>query len=427
MIDIYMFLLIALASFGVVRGLLKGGEALYQYSFLTCVTFAGFILPQALSMYYNIDESKTSRLAQTILMAVLCCGACLIAPPAARKPFRWAYVAIDERRFFFCGILLSVIGYISTQIMNRLSEDFQGQQWTGTITIYHFFALLIIPGFTICIRYALLSGKWYNWSAAAIGGFPLTLSILYAGRREQGMMFLLAIGMSLYFCKKWAPPRLLVVAMIALATMVIPLIGLYREHSMEEGIYAWQDIDLIDGFEKYVSEGKILELRNASYAIEATSETGLYGLGSGYWDRMIFHFFPAQIFGVDAKSALMFDPGGAAQEQRLEALDYVAPTGTTLTGIGDAFREFGYFGSLFYVIMGIFGERLWASAKLSAFAQVAYICCLTSAMKSITHGTEEYFPGIVFYLTFLMLAFYVSRIPRPRSASIPMSAVAKGG
>jgi hypothetical protein len=425
MVDIYMFLLISLAFFGLARGLLKGGEALYQYSFLTTATFAGFIIPQALSMYYNFDEYGTSRLEQTMLMTVLCCGFCVFAP-AARTPFQWAYVAIDERRFFFCGIFLSIVGFIATQMMNRLAVDYQGL-WTGTITIYHFFALLIIPGYAICVRHALLSGKWYNWLTAAIGGQPLALAIMYAGRREQAVVFVLAIGLSLYFCKKWVPPRLLVLAMIAFAALIIPMIGTYRAHSMEEGIYAMQDIDLIGGFENYIREGKILELRNASYTIEATSESGMYAFGSGYWDAMIFHFFPAQIFGVDAKAALMFDPGGAALTQRLEALGYFTPEGSTVTGVGDSYRQLGYFGSLFYVVIGIFGQRLWASAKLSAFGQVTYICCVTAAMKSITHGTVEYFPGITFYFAFLMLTYYVSRTPRAQSVSIPLSAVAKLG
>src|SRR5690606_31453275 len=90
---------------------------------------------------------------------------------------------------------------------------------------------------------------------------------------------------------------------------------------------------------------------------------------------------------------------------------YEMPSGATVTGMADAFVQFGYSGSLFFLLLGVGVHSLWvASLRPGAvFAQLLYMCTITSAMRTITHETVDYLPGLLFYLIFLGLAAWYAR------------------
>jgi hypothetical protein len=246
--------------------------------------------------------------------------------------------------------------------------------------------------------------------------------MVFYGRRETAVAILVIVGMTLFHQKRIIPPRMLVGGAILFAMLIIPATDAYRSLARSEGLGALAQLDLVENFSAYLNEASILELRNAAMVIDVTSLLGTYEYGTGYWNELVWRFVPAQLVGGEVKEALTIRLYDESLEYDLWRIGYVMPTGTTVTGIGDAFLQFGYLGSLFFLILGVGVRSLWVASLRpdSAFAQLLYICTMTSAMRAVTHGTEDYLPGLVFYLLFLGLAVFYARERRvPRIRPIP--------
>jgi hypothetical protein len=116
---------------------------------------------------------------------------------------------------------------------------------------------------------------------------------------------------------------------------------------------------------------------------------------------MVFRYFPAQIFGKDAKTALMIGSRGIAAFKT----DFVALTGLTTTCIGDGFRHFGYLGCLFYFFLGGIFRELWRLSMASnVFTKCFYVICMVQALISVSHGTVNFLPSVFHMFVYLSIA-----------------------
>jgi len=119
-------------------------------------------------------------------------------------------------------------------------------------------------------------------------------------------------------------------------------------------------------------------------------------------------------------------------ERELAAMNYVNPAGSTVTGMGDSFQQFGYWGCLFFAALALVFGALWrAAAPHSAlFAQLLYLQSCTSAMRAVTHWTLDFLPGFLYSVIFLGLAVWYARLGtgfetlpgRARSPAVKMKA-----
>jgi hypothetical protein len=175
-------------------------------------------------------------------------------------------------------------------------------QASGIVTIYFQFAQLLNIAFPILLFLALIKPDFTNIFLAFISGFPTLLSIITAGRREPTAFFFLAIAFACYYIYKWRPPRIAIIAVILLATLIIPATADYRSVAKKEGaLAALQSLDLGKSFNDYFNndDGTYLELNVAAHVIEGYSFTGDFQYGAGYWDQMVFRYIPAQLVGSD--------------------------------------------------------------------------------------------------------------------------------
>lgn len=143
----------------------------------------------------------------------------------------------------------------------------------------------------------------------------------------------------------------------------------------------------------------MLELRNAALIMEATWRYDLYQFGAGYWNQLVFRFVPAQLVGMDVKTGLMVSENLGGIDRFLSSRTYSVPVGSTPTGVGDAFLQLGWFGWLFFLVLGVISRALWEAAVQSRnaiVAQLMYILTMTSAMRAVTHQTIDYFPGLLY-------------------------------
>jgi oligosaccharide repeat unit polymerase len=386
------------------------------------VAFAVFILPQAYSLVSHPYGTRSGSIDAVLLMALLCILACILgySVPANQWIVQKTRVRIDDRRLFRWGVFFVLCGFFFMAMIAQLTDEERGGgQWTGRATIYFFFATLGYPGLAICFMQALKKKRdWGAWFWTFIGMVIPMGASTFGARREPAALFAITVAITLYYQKRYVPPRGLLIAAIAGAMIVIPATSQIRTTIKTSGISYLNEVDFVGNFQRFLSGSSILEVRNAAMIIEATNLTGNFGLGRGYWDQIVFRFVPAQFIGRENKESLMFRSPKQRDREEAAILGYHRETGTTATGVGDSYREFGYFGALFFVAMAVMFKSLWRASLQpnGIFAQLLYIQLVISAMHAVTHQTADFAPSLIYNLVFLGMAVYFSRLA-PKSAN----------
>lgn len=417
---LYLFIIICfgLLGWGMIRL-----ERMYQYPFFMGATFVAFIVPQAFALSNNPGEVSDRALARVLLMACLCAAMCWIGyqfSPDSRLLAK-LNVDIDERKLFKAGVALMIFGYICNFLISGTQiEKAANSNWTGAATIYLFFSKVIYIAFAIFIFQALKKPKTQTIIYVAISAYPILQSILTAGRRQPTITFLLIIGVSLWFVKRFTIPRFVILALAFLGMYLLPALGYLRGDFW--GHIATNQWDIVistsqETMDKLM-QGEILELKNAALSMDASVNTGRYGYGTGYWDNVVFQYFPGQIFGHGLKNALQFNWGTKHYLKYL--YNYNIHPGTTFTGIGDTFVEFDYFGCLFFALMAYLFKNLWISSNYqkSNFSRLLYISLLSPAMVGVTHGTGRFLQEAIFQFIFVSLVIYYSRVKYHSNSAI---------
>jgi len=120
---------------------------------------------------------------------------------------------------------------------------------------------------------------------------------------------------------------------------------------------------------------------------------------------LVFRFVPAQLLGDGFKQALMFDVFDVAKAGGSET-GIQFSRGSTITGVGDTFEQFGWLGCGFFAIMGVLFKGLWQASlgRNALFARVMYVLSITSGMRAVTHWTMDFLPGLIYFAIFLGIA-----------------------
>lgn len=392
-------------------------ERIFEYPYFMAATMCGFILPQGISLLRFPGEASEAAIVAVMLMSCLCLGACWLGYllPVNRAIAHHTSRPVNDQRLFDVGVAFILIAwFFDYKISQMTEEDTGGTMWTGRVTIYAFFSSLVMPGFAIALRTALKKGTLAPWLATCAAAIIPVKASLYYGRRENTAIFVLTIALCLFFERKKTPPRLFIAGALLVATLMIPATGIYRGTVAESGIQAVAQIHPVDNFKEFVNNESNLELRNAAMIMEAARRNGDFEWGRAYWDQLVFRFVPAQIVGTGVKDRLMF----VSSEERLSGevrnSNFTASRGSTMTGMGDSFQQFGWFGCLFFAFMAIIFRSLWwaAQKKQAIFAQLFYIQISTAGMRALTHQTLDFLPAVVYNGIFLGLAFLYAQDSR---------------
>jgi hypothetical protein len=406
---IYLLLLVAACVALLIRATFRP-QLFYEYPYLMAAAFTAFILPQAYAAYQS--EWGGWYLDAALIMSALCLAGCWFgylpkAHPALLEKFN---VRINPGRFFHGGVVLVAVGYYFTYRFGALEEEEITSTLTGIGTIYLFFGALVYPGFAICFYCALNGQGPFAWAMTGIAAWvPLQAAIFY-GRREPTVLFLLSLAMILFFLKGKRLPRLLVLGAVIAAMFAIPATGEYRKSAAENPLEAFQQLDFTEQFNQYFTEDAPSEFKNAVTLIAVTIAHGDYEMGAGYWNRVIFRFVPAQFIGEGLKNSLMI--GGKQRdygEYVEDAVGFRIPMGSTVTGIGDSFNQFGLLGCLVFAGIAYLFKNIWVAANQpgGTVAQILYIQVSTTGMRALTHQTIDFLPGFIYSAIFIgLVALY---------------------
>lgn len=425
MAELFLVLLIITIAVLLTKAILKPA-LIFEYPYFMAATFAVFILPQAFSLLRFPGKVSDSAVTDVMLMSWLCLLAAaigyMLSPSLA--VFRRVNKIVNSDRLFHVGVFYTLVSFVFAYLLTQAKVTINDRGgMTGIGTIYLFFVGLAFPGFAICLLVLLRKFSLLRLSFTLLAGLIPLINVLSV-RREPTIVLVLSVALGLFYTRRFVPPRILICAGLIFATLAIPATGVYRS-MLNEGVLSkeFRRFNLVQNFQDYFGRESILELRNAAALIESTHRFDTYLYGAGYWNQVVFRYVPAQIVGADRKNSLMFGTSLDSMKESVDALGYEYSIGSTLTGIGDSFQNLSWFGCLFFAGLAVFFRSVWL-ASLSAnsfFAQLLYMLICTSAMRSVTHQTTDFLPGLIYQFVFLSLGVFYARdrnvgAVRPRQA-----------
>jgi hypothetical protein len=328
-------------------------------------------------------------------------------------------VDYNERKLFQAAIFLTFIGYFCNFLIRTDTDTIliNGGAMSGPSTIYIFFGQVIYIAFSIFLLEALKKPSIQNFIFTLLAGW-IPLQTVLAGRRQPTMTFAVIVGLCFWLIRRYVPPRWLIILVIFLVAIFLPALSAMRG-GLWDALFSGQWQTILSTTEKAINaqqKGSILELRNAAFLMAATTHLNLYGLGAGWWDALIQIFIPGQILGFGFKQSLQFsllsDYGSYQTNSLLYNLyGYSWHSGTTPTGVGDSFVEFGYLGCLAFALIGYFFKNIWISACYykSLFGSLLYMGLISSAMVGLTHGIGRFLQELIFQVGVISLVVFYSR------------------
>ena len=391
---------------------------IFEYPYFMAAVFGVFILPQAYSLLRFPGGVSHQGIEDILLICILCLGCCVIGYELTPSfsIVRFFSKPIDPVRLYRVGVFFVLVSLAAILLIPQDKVAFANRGGlTGAATIFLFFGSLSLPGFAICfmaIRQKFTKARLFGLLLALLG----PLYSVYAGRRESAVVFFLTIALTSYYTTRKPPSRALIFASLLFAMVGIPTTGAYRGLVSEGRVAEVSKLNLYQNFKDFVNEESILELRNAAALKESTDFQDKFGWGIAYWNQIVYRFVPAQIVGLKTKEFLMF--GFKAEDiynTKLKLNFEIAP-GSTLTGMGDSYEQFGWFGCLVFALIGMLFRSIWTAAlqPQAMFGQIFYIMICSSGMRAVTHQTVDFLPGVIYQAVFLGLAYLYARVPAQR-------------
>jgi hypothetical protein len=397
-------------------------ENILQLPFFVGLVCFGWMLPQMIGLT-NDPFIPEDGLTKTALFGTACVVAMWAGHRVGNKPIAGLEWELDNQLMFIVAAVLMLLGAFFFLLVRAgaaaATEEFSGQ-WTGTITIYYFFSRLLGYGLIISVV-GFLQRPSKGWIALVACGTIFYLDrIINFGRRSELIELLLIVGMMVWFHRRYVPSRPVVAAGAIAVMLVVTGIGNYRSFISREDSEEWgavTKVDFVDSFRDILSNGGE-EVRNAVYNIEATARTLDFDWGLSVWNGLVAQYVPGQLIGNDVKQSLMIQFEDVAYRE----FGHIPFTGSTPTGLSDAFMSFGYLGFIKFFIIAYVMGRLWVTAARGhQAAQILLLVMLTPAIQMFTHSTNwllKDIPQVV--LGLLVPLFYARKRTLPGALSAPL-------
>lgn len=405
-----LVILICVCLFMMLHGLARRG-GVYQLPFLMGSVFLGFIVPQVPGLIAD-PYLPQEALSAALVTGILCALGTQAGWSVNGHGFRFLHREVDDRRIEIMAAAMTAIGGFFYYKLGALPDDMlANRQWSGAPVAMMFFAKLLNFGFVLAVVSALRTGRSPSYAIAFVGAMFYLEQIFVAARRGDAAEFFLVILLSVWFMRRKVLPRALMVAGVVVGTVLLWSTHDYRGASLDPdgmSVAEFEQIDFAGNIGSVLETGGE-EMRNATFQIMVAETEGLYSFSAGTWNWIVFVYVPAQILGKEFKESLMLET-----PDYYAVAGYRATTGSTETGIADAFTSFWYFGWIKFFIIGFVMRGLYRSAMAgSAPAQVVFMLSLPPALHAVTHHTQILPAAWVHMLMLLLPAFLLASRRRP--------------
>ena len=391
MLDSVAFIAFAALTVVLVASGLRRPTVSIEFGPLAGIALSGTLLIQALGILQRPETVPEGSIAKTLFMCSLTALAVYLGwrKPARSLTPKPPALSNSPRRLFWLGVGFSAVGLIGCYKLTALSggviQHFStgGHYelvWSGLPVAYVFFMSYLGPGIFLTWLTALrLRSVWRFVLSGAVALVPLAF-VIFLGRRGQGAELGVTIACALFFARGVLIPRAAFLMACALAIGAIHVAPMYRTNSQLDS--DWSQLKEIDARATLsdVVNGKAaenVELYNAAWTIHITDEEFSYGFGTGIYNFLVAAFVPRLIFGDDFKNMLFIEPPASKA-------DWQVSYGGDITGPAAAYKQFWYFGCLwFYALTRLMRAFFDRAIQGGAFAQVMYVACLAQALQSV--------------------------------------------
>ncbi|MEO9130268.1 MAG: hypothetical protein ABI240_03565, partial [Sphingomonas sp.] len=400
-------------------------RAIFEYPFVVGMLLSVWLLPQAWAVEREglagaFDPTET-WIYMTLCMIFLCVGYVVgrkIGIQRAAKRQATLALMYNERRMTHASIVLIMIGAVAYVLMQRTvaTTVYQGG-WTGIIIVYAMLSLCLV--FAAALSFLIfLRTKSKPALILFIIATAIYLPILLVSvRREYIFNFGVIILGGLFLVKRFVPPRALLLAFCLIGGFIVNRAGDLRGYVHDNDsslIGALTSAEVLTGGYGGMSGTKAAEVTGAVTDIAIASELGEYHPFVGIYNGMVSRYFPAFIFGRDAKNALSIDA-----EEANPLSNRAQSNGATRTGFSDTFTDFWYFGVLAFVSLGVFFGWLYSFAIAGGLRdQYLFVSLLGGGLHAFTHGYQEFICSLPFMLLIIWLPFRYARVSKAERARL---------
>lgn len=313
-----------------------------------------------------------------------------------------------EKVFYYNNITRSATYFIAIGGFASIFIDPKsfGDQAGGVFAIILFFSRFLRPAAII-----LWSLYLYKKSQKVLALFCVYLFfamqfIVISGRRSETLILGLVVFFPLYFIKKVKVNRVMYASGMVIALLVVILLPLFRTFTKAGNFSSISSISVSEAVTDQISGEKSNEVLDAALNMEAVQKSGKYNYGVTFFNYFVAQFASSTLFGDDLKGDLTLEPVNMMELR--EKLNYTTDTQgfkywLTPTGFGNAFIEFGFFGSLMYFLIGLLAARIYKKAMNYEAVQYKVLYCmfavliLLSVYDSIPALPIHFFPYAMVY------------------------------
>lgn len=418
----------------------KKSERLYQFPTLFGAAWLFYMVPQALGAVNNPDKFPPGVLQDGGLeTSLLMCIACVQAGWSGYHSKWWFKsggfgalkpVVFSDQRILGAGVALYAMGFYANYLLASLAGGFVKQfsagghyalEWSGLPVAYVFFGQFIYPGLLfVCLALFHRPTVFRGAVFLLFSLYPIATTV-FLGRRSMTAYLLLIVFLSLFFIRRWAPPKSIVFAgflAIALFVVIAPQYRTVTQYGLN--LEQLKEIQVENSIDDIISGKSYVEYDALVVSSALMNAEGLYGLGTNFYNATIAQLVPRQLVGQEFKSSLTFNLWGeaASTERRYY---WVTPYGSNPTGVANAFAEFWFFGALIYYFGGVVVRHLWQNAlcRTNHGAQIWYVMISLLVPISVI-GSLYIIPGQLLTLYFFitpMLIYARVRHPNVSEAS----------
>jgi hypothetical protein len=440
MIAWLLFLILAALSLRCFMWGLSKPDRLYQFPTLFGAAWLFYMVPQILGSVRNPEKYPQAVLSDGGLeLALLMCIACIQAawsgyfrtkvgrPAVTKRPSRLQY---SDARIFLAGILLYAIGFLGAYLLASLAGGFIQQftegghyslEWSGMPVIYVFLAQLIYPGLLFVYLAYLHRPTLIRAGVALLFSLYPIATTLFLGRRAMTLQLLLIALLGLFFIKRWAPPRPLVIIGVAAMAFFVVIAPQYRTVA-QYGLNAeaLREIEVQSTFDDIVSGSTYAEFDSLVVSAAAVSSELTFGYGASFYNAVIAQLVPRQFVGEGFKNSLMIElPPLITDPGRMYS--WTLPYGSNPTGVANAISEFWFLGAFIYYFLAAAIRKLWESAshEASLASQIWYVTFSLLIPVSVI-GSLYILPGqiLAIYIFLAPLLWFARARPSRRTKGL---------
>ncbi|WP_353476565.1 hypothetical protein PVT71_27635 (plasmid) [Salipiger sp. H15] len=404
---------LAVLSVGLVVRAMIDTRRVLEFPFFVGLILCSFVLPQLVSLL-DAPFLPGRSYVKTTFMTLLCAICALIGWRLAARPMGLLRGDMSERRLMEIATVFSLVGAFFYYKLSQLpGEMIVGVLISGAPVMYLFFARLMTYGLAIaCLCYAHRPSRAMLILIVFDCLFYLE-RIIVTGKRAETAELAMIFALSFWFQRGWILPRPLLVAGLVLAMIGSTSMGQYRDVTRANSGLVFEevaDIDFLGNLTGTFEEGGY-EMQNAMILIDNTDATSLFDYGASHWNTLVWNYLPARFVGWDVKAGLMIPTPAAPR-------GFEPATGTTMTGMPDAFQSFWYFGALKFMLLAYVLGVIWASARRGdTMGQFVYMLSVVPAMHAFSHQTDWVLSGWIHMLAFCTPAFAYALVTRAPQTS----------